>query len=59
MILSTAARRIATSSSKQQSSASALVGATRYMSKEIKFGVDGRAAMLNGVNLLADAVQVR
>lgn len=33
--------------------------AVRYMSgKEIKFGVDGRAAMLNGVNLLADAVQV-
>lgn len=26
--------------------------------KEIKFGVEGRAAMLNGVNLLADAVQV-
>lgn len=28
------------------------------MSKEIKFGVDGRASMLEGVNLLADAVQV-
>jgi chaperonin GroEL (HSP60 family) len=27
--------------------------------KEIKFGVDGRAAMLRGVDLLADAVQVR
>ena len=26
--------------------------------KEIKFGVDGRAAMLKGVDLLADAVQV-
>lgn len=26
--------------------------------KDIKFGVDGRAAMLKGVNLLADAVQV-
>ncbi|GMH92786.1 hypothetical protein TrVE_jg12082 [Triparma verrucosa] len=26
--------------------------------KDIKFGVDGRAAMLNGVNMLADAVQV-
>lgn len=34
------------------------IGATRNMSKEIKFGVEGRAAMLNGVNLLADAVQV-
>lgn len=30
----------------------------RFMSKEIKFGVEGRAAMLNGVDLLADAVQV-
>jgi len=38
--------------------ASSAIGATRCMSKEIKFGVDGRAAMLNGVNLLADAVQV-
>jgi len=28
------------------------------MSKEIKFGVDGREAMLAGVNTLADAVQV-
>ena len=26
--------------------------------KEIKFGVEGRAAMLKGVDLLADAVQV-
>jgi hypothetical protein len=34
-------------------------GATRSMSgKEIKFGVEGRAAMLKGVDLLADAVQV-
>lgn len=32
---------------------------TRSMSgKEIKFGVEGRAAMLRGVDLLADAVQV-
>ena len=30
----------------------------RFMSKEIKFGVDGRAAMLKGVDTLADAVQV-
>jgi len=29
-----------------------------FSGKEIKFGVEGRAAMLNGVNLLADAVQV-
>ena len=35
-------------------------GAIRTMAgKEIKFGVEGRAAMLRGVNLLADAVQVR
>ena len=34
------------------------VGALRHMSKEIKFGVDGRNAMLQGVNTLADAVQV-
>jgi hypothetical protein len=27
--------------------------------KEIQFGVEGRAAMLRGVDLLADAVQVR
>merc|ERR1719329_129284 len=33
-------------------------GVLRYMSKEIKFGVEGRAAMLKGVETLADAVQV-
>ncbi|CAJ1957677.1 unnamed protein product [Cylindrotheca closterium] len=33
-------------------------GSLRYMSKEIKFGVEGRAAMLIGVETLADAVQV-
>jgi chaperonin GroEL len=33
---------------------------TRSMAtgKEIRFGVEGRAAMLRGVDLLADAVQV-
>ena len=31
---------------------------TRGFAKEIKFGVEGRAAMLRGVNVLADAVQV-
>lgn len=30
-----------------------------FAAKEIKFGVDGRAAMLTGVDTLADAVQVR
>lgn len=38
---------------------SSTVGSTRAMSgKEIKFGVEGRAAMLKGVDTLADAVQV-
>ncbi len=38
-----------------------LLGATRTMAggKEIRFGVEGRAAMLRGVDLMADAVQVR
>jgi len=31
---------------------------SRNFSKEIKFGVEGRASMLTGVDLLADAVQV-
>eukprot|EP00538_Stauroneis_constricta_P010151 CAMPEP_0119563642 /NCGR_PEP_ID=MMETSP1352-20130426/24152_1 /TAXON_ID=265584 /ORGANISM="Stauroneis constricta, Strain CCMP1120" /LENGTH=56 /DNA_ID=CAMNT_0007612279 /DNA_START=57 /DNA_END=223 /DNA_ORIENTATION=+ len=44
----TAAGRIASNS----------VGATRGFAKEIKFGVDGRTAMLKGVDVLADAVQV-
>jgi hypothetical protein len=34
-------------------------GTVRLMSKEIRFGVEGRAAMLKGVDTLADAVQVR
>eukprot|EP00934_Nitzschia_sp_Nitz4_P003995 Nitzschia sp. Nitz4//scaffold2_size372955//160552//162439//NITZ4_000414-RA/size372955-snap-gene-0.77-mRNA-1//-1//CDS//3329546751//3985//frame0 len=33
-------------------------GSVRTMAKEIKFGVEGRAAMLKGVDILADAVQV-
>ena len=32
---------------------------SRGFAKEIKFGVEGRAAMLRGVDTLADAVQVR
>jgi hypothetical protein len=36
------------------------IGATRFFgAKDIKFGVEGRAAMLRGVDLLSDAVQVR
>lgn len=44
-------KRIATSSQ---------LGSIRSMAsgKEIRFGVEGRAAMLRGVDLLADAVQV-
>jgi hypothetical protein len=40
---------------------SKLLGPTRSMAtgKEIRFGVEGRAAMLRGVDLMADAVQVR
>ena len=34
------------------------LGSTRGFAKEIKFGVEGRAAMLKGVETLADAVQV-
>lgn len=31
---------------------------SRTFAKEIKFGVEGRNAMLEGVNTLADAVEV-
>lgn len=42
-----------------QRSASRTAASARMMSgKDIKFGVEGRAAMLRGVDLLADAVQV-
>jgi chaperonin GroEL len=48
---------------KQASRRSAGVAVTaatrRGFAKEIKFGVEGRAAMLRGVDVLADAVQVR
>ena len=45
--------------SASSSSALRAGGAIRHMGgKEIKFGVEGRAAMLKGVDLLADAVQV-
>ena len=33
--------------------------AVRGFAKQIKFGTEGRAAMLRGVDVLADAVQVR
>ena len=47
------------SSSASRAGASRAMQQIRHMSgKEIKFGVEGRAAMLKGVDLLADAVQV-
>ena len=48
---SLAARRMALRSSG--------IGAARGFAKDIKFGTEGRAAMLKGVEVLADAVQVR
>jgi len=44
-----AARRLGARPATQQ---------VRSMAKLIKFGTDGRAAMLKGVDVLADAVQV-
>ena len=57
--LSNAALR-SSSSIVAKSSKNALLGSTRSMAggKEIRFGVEGRAAMLRGVDLMADAVQV-
>ena len=43
----------------QRNAPRATNGVIRQMSKEIKFGVEGRAAMLRGVDLLANTVQVR
>jgi hypothetical protein len=62
--LSNAALRSSSSivakSSSSKNAASAALGSTRTMAggKEIRFGVEGRAAMLRGVDLMADAVQV-
>ena len=60
MLQASLRRAGASAASASASSASARAGgAIRHMSgKEIKFGVEGRAAMLKGVDLLADAVQV-
>jgi hypothetical protein len=59
MMLSASAKTsLAVSRSSLQSNASRSVGATRTFAKQIKFGVEGRAAMLKGVDMLADAVQV-
>jgi hypothetical protein len=57
-MLSSALTSSARSSSRIAAATSRRV-LTRGFAKEIKFGVEGRAAMLRGVDTLADAVQVR
>jgi hypothetical protein len=44
--------------SKAMTKPNGSIGSVRFMAKEIKFGVEGRASMLRGVDILADAVQV-
>lgn len=58
--MNTAPRRMASTAPTAKRVASQLLGSIRGMAKgkEIRFGVEGRAAMLRGVDLLADAVQV-
>jgi hypothetical protein len=46
-------------SRRSAAAAAAVMTGRRGFAKEIKFGVEGRAAMLRGVDVLADAVQVR
>lgn len=58
MLVSAKSRTAAVAAARRMANSLQNGGASRFMSKEIKFGVEGRAAMLNGVNLLADAVQV-
>ena len=58
MLVSAKSKTAAVAAARRMANSLQNGGASRFMSKEIKFGVDGRAAMLNGVNLLADAVQV-
>jgi hypothetical protein len=45
--------------SRRSAATAVVAGSRRGFAKEIKFGVEGRAAMLRGVDVLADAVQVR
>jgi chaperonin GroEL len=58
MMLSASAKTSLAVSRSSLQNASRSVGATRTFAKQIKFGVEGRAAMLRGVDMLADAVQV-
>jgi chaperonin GroEL len=53
----TAARKIRSAAARSTAFVAA-AGSRRGFAKEIKFGTEGRAAMLRGVDLLADAVQV-
>jgi chaperonin GroEL len=57
-MLSGLSRKVATASLTRSTTAHNASGATRTFAKEIKFGIEGRAAMLKGVDTLADAVQV-
>jgi chaperonin GroEL len=45
--------------SRRSAATAVVMAGRRGFAKEIKFGVEGRAAMLKGVDVLADAVQVR
>lgn len=58
--LSNVALRSSSSVVAKKNASLLLLGSTRTMAggKEIRFGVEGRAAMLRGVDLMADAVQV-
>jgi len=58
--MSTLSQAALRNTSARNAVASKLLGGARGMAagKEIRFGVEGRAAMMRGVDLLADAVQV-
>jgi chaperonin GroEL len=57
-MLSCLSRKAAAASLRRTTATHNVYGATRTFAKEIKFGIEGRAAMLKGVDTLADAVQV-
>jgi hypothetical protein len=58
MMLSASAKSSLAVSRSSLQNASRTVGGTRGFAKQVKFGVEGRSAMLRGVDMLADAVQV-
>jgi hypothetical protein len=58
-MMNSAVRSVASKAPKTSAQLAANIQ-KRFMSgKEVKFGVEGRAAILKGVDMLADAVQVR